>query len=68
MESPDALRMNKCLCSTDNRLRTFPPSRDGLTEHITCVCRQGSYEWRTPVEDMDFVDLIHWDWRFFDNI
>ena len=67
MESPDALRMNKFLCSADNSLRTFTPSRDGLTEHIKCVFLQGSYEWRTPVEDMDFVDLRHWGWRFFDN-
>ena len=60
MESLDALRMNQFRCSTDNSLRTLPPSRDGLTEHNKLACLQGGYEWRTPVEDVDFTDATHW--------
>ena len=67
MESLDALRMNQFRCSTDNSLRTLPPSRDSLTEHNKLACLQGGYEWRTPVEDVDFTDATHWGWRFIDN-
>ena len=67
MESLDALRMNQFRCSTDNSLRTLPLSRDGLTEHIKHACLQGGYEWRTPVENVDFPDAAHWGWRFINN-
>ena len=62
MESLDALRMNQFQCSTNNSLRTLPLSRDGLTEHIKRACLQCGYEWRTPVEDVDFTDLTQWVW------
>ena len=67
MESLDALRMNQFRCSTDNSLRTVPPWRDGLTEHIKRACLQGGYEWGTLIEDADFTDATHWGWRFIDN-
>ena len=67
MESLDALRMNQFRFSTDNSLRTVPPSKDGLTEHIKHACLQDGYEWRKPVEDVDFPDTTHWGWRFIDN-
>ena len=67
MESLDALRMNQFRCSTDNSLRTLPPSRDGLTEHIKRACLQDGSGWRTTVEDIDFTDATHWSWRFIDN-
>ena len=67
MESLDALRINQFWCSTDKILRTLSRSRDGLTEHIKRACLQGGYEWRTPVEDVDFTDTTHWGWRFIDN-
>ena len=56
----DALRMKQFQFSTDNSLRTLPPSRDGLTVHIKRACLQGGYEWRTVVEDLDLLGLeIH---------
>ena len=67
MESLDALGMNKIWCSTDNNLKTHAPSRDDLTEYIKRACLQGSYEWRTPVKDVDFTDATYWRWRFIDN-
>ena len=67
MESLDTLKMNQFWCSTDSSLRTLPPSRDGLTEHIKHACPQGGYEWRTLVEDVDFTDATHWGCRFIDN-
>ena len=67
MESLDALRMNQCRCSADKSLRTIPPSRDGLTEHIKHACLQGGYEWRTPVGDVDLKAPTHWGLRFVDN-
>ena len=67
MESLDAFSMNQFRCSTDSSLRTLPLSRDGLTEHIKCVCLQGGYEWRTPDKDVDFTDSTHWGWRIIDN-
>ena len=59
--------MNQFRCSTHNSLRTLPPSRDGLTEHIKRDCLEGGFEWRTPVEDVDFTDPTYWGWRFIDN-
>ena len=56
MESLDALRMNQFQSFTDNSLRTLPPSRDGLTEHIKPACLQRGFEWRAPVDDLDFTD------------
>ena len=67
VESLNALKMNQFPCSTNNSLRKHPPSRDGLTEQLECDCLQGGYEWRTPVEDVDFTDATHWGWRFIDN-
>ena len=56
MESLDALKMNQFRCSTDNSLRTLPLSRDGLTEHIKRASFQGGYDWKTPAEDVHFID------------
>ena len=60
MESLDALRLNQFQSFTDNSLRTLPPSRDGLTEHIKPACLQRGFEWRAPVDDLDFTDATHW--------
>ena len=67
MESLDALRINQFRRSTDNSLRTLSQSRNGLTEHMKYACLQGGYEWRTPVEDVDFTDPTHWGWRLIDK-
>ena len=34
-----------------------------MTEHIKRDCLEGGFEWRTPVEDVDFTDPTHWGWR-----
>ena len=59
--------MSQFRCSSNNSLIALPPKIDGLTEHIKRACLQVGYEWRTPVEDVDFTDPTLWGWRFIDN-
>ena len=56
-------RLDKFNKSTDNDLRSLPPSRDALRQHVLRAAYQAGYLWHQCVEELDIPDPKDWGWK-----
>ena len=56
-------RLDKFNKSTDNDLRSLPPSKDALRQHVLRACYQAGFLWRQSVEELDIPDPEKWGWK-----
>ena len=58
-----ATRLDKFNKSSDNNLRTLPPSIGALRQHIYRSAYQAGYLWWQSVEELDIPDPTQWGWK-----
>ena len=62
LESIDIERFNHFTRLSDPNLRTLPPSRNGLTEHIKRAALQAGWIWAEAVANDEQQNPELWDW------
>ena len=55
-----AARLDKFNKSNDNDLRSLPPSKDALRQHVLRACYQAGYLWRQSIGELHIPDLKDW--------
>ena len=58
-----AARLDKFNKSIDNDLRSLPPSKDALYQHVLRACYQAGYLWWQSVEELEIPDPNDWGWK-----
>ncbi len=58
-----AARLDKFNKSKDNDLRSLPPSKNALHQHVLRACYQAGYLWRQSVEEIEIPDPTEWGWE-----
>ena len=48
--------------SANNDLRSLPPSKDALHQHLLRACYQAGYLWQQSLEEIDIPDPGEWGW------
>ena len=55
-----AARLDKFNKSTDNVLRSFPPSKEALRQHVFRAAYQAWYLWWQSVEELNIPNPEQW--------
>ena len=63
LESIDIERFNHFTRLSDPNLRTLPPSRNGLTEHIKRAALQAGWIWAEAVTNVEQQNPELWGWK-----
>ena len=63
LESIDIERFNHFTRLSDPNLRTLPPSRNGLTEHIKRAALQAGWIWAETVTNVEQQNPELWGWK-----
>ena len=57
------MRLQKFITSTDNNIRSLPPSRDALLQHAKRAAYQAGYLWRETTANVKLPDPTIWGWK-----
>ena len=62
-EGIDHERMKAFQANPNSYLRSIPPSRNGLKEHIKRSCLQSGWLWKEREKNVAAQNVLDWGWR-----